>query len=256
MKLPSFHTAILASLIIILLGSMAANIFLLKRSRHYARLFHTTRLDPLGLETYPMAQTQPDTQDTAHKLVVFFGDSRAYQWGTPDQHGRWHFVNRGVNGQSSVQAALRFDAHIPALQPDVVVIQVGANDLNALTYLAGDRDHIIAVCKQHTELIVKKAVDAGATVIVTTIFPIGDDPVETWFFAGGDIPSAVDEVNHYLMTLASDNVIIFNTAAILADEQGFVRREYREDYLHINQAGYTALQNALLRILDTIPVTP
>jgi lysophospholipase L1-like esterase len=51
--------------------------------------------------------------------------------------------------------------------------------------------------------------------------------------------------------LANDNVLLFNSAEALAAD-GRIRPEYQVDLLHINAAGYAALNRKLLPALQTI----
>ena len=187
------------------------------------------------------------------KMVVFFGDSRAAYWPPPDGSGQLHFVNRGVEAQSSVLAAGRWSHHIPPLEPDIIVIQVGINDLRLIPVFSSKQNTILENTKSNIQQIVSDSLDIGATVILTTIFPPGPAPLDKRL---GDedaaVREAIEEVNEFLLTLADDGVIVLETGAILADERGRVRPEYSIDYLHINEAGYEALNQELIHILQMI----
>ncbi len=253
MKLRRMLLFLVGLLSVALAASVLFNIILIRQSRQYQRFFNGTRLSPLGLAAYPTAATPTAEADEAGpQRVVFFGDSRAAQWVPPADNAQWQFINRGVNGQTSVQALLRFDYHIPPVAPDVLVVQVGVNDLSTLSIFPHDRATIIAECKTNITQIVAKARAQGATVILTTIFPLGPAPLEQRLFATVDVPAAVTEVNQHIATLRDEHVFIFDTAAVLADTTGRVRPEYQDDFLHINADGYTALNGELLPILAEI----
>ena len=113
--------------------SLAANVGLLRQSRHYKRLFYLTRLDPLGLAAF--AGTPP-VAEPGMRRVVLFGDSRIAAWSLSAPAGI-QIVNRGVAGHSSAQALLRFAEHVAPLRPDLVVVQVGVNDLVAVVTYYG-----------------------------------------------------------------------------------------------------------------------
>lgn len=249
MKSNRMFLIVFALLATALIGSLVLNVILIKHSRNYARHFNATRLDPLALGMYSGETNQATTMDTNTKRVVFFGDSRAYQWPFPTHHDQVQFYNRGIEGQTSTQAALRFDAHIPPLRPDVIIIQVGVNDLSAIPWFPQQQADIIANCQANIAAIVTKARDLGATVILTTIFPAGPVPFEQRMFASVDVAVAIAEVNSYITALADEGVVIFDTAAVLADAQGVVREAYSSDYLHITPAGYDALNRELVRLL-------
>ena len=68
-------------------------------------------------------------------------------------------------------------------------------------------------------------------------------------FWSPEIGSAVQEVNNYLRLLSSENVIILDGATILAPD-GRVNSQYYADELHLNAAGYAALNQELESILS------
>src|SRR5437667_6428198 len=67
--------------------------------------------------------------------VVFMGDSITDNWGR--RYGKFFpgkpYVNRGIGGQTTPQMLLRFRADVIALQPKVVVILAGTNDISSNT---------------------------------------------------------------------------------------------------------------------------
>lgn len=239
------------ALIGLLLISLAMNYRLFNQSVEYYRALNATRLDPLGLSLYPLLPEQERSEDTAR--VVFFGDSRAASWPAPPDLDQYEFINRGIGAQTSIQAWLRFDDHIAPLQPQIVIIQMGINDLTALPLFPEQHDVIIENCKFAIQQIVSLSSELGATVILTTIFPVGAVPLERRPVWSDDITLAVKEVNAYIHSLAADNVLIFDTFALLADSDGVVRQEYAIDTLHLSPAGYDALNQELTMILGTLP---
>jgi lysophospholipase L1-like esterase len=64
-----------------------------------------------------------------------------------------------------------------------------------------------------------------------------------------EMPRAIKEVNDYLRGLSAENVLILDTVPLLADETGFIRDDFAHDFLHINSAGYAALNSALSDLL-------
>jgi lysophospholipase L1-like esterase len=180
------------------------------------------------------------------RCVVLFGDSRAADWSAPEVEG-FRFVNRGTPGESSAQARGRFEAHVAPLRPDVVVVQVGINDLTALGVLPGQREvqatTVVANCIANVEQIVERATALGARVVVTTIFPLGAVP------AADELPAAVEAVNAALRAMEGGRragaVSVLDAYAVLADDEGRTRPAYSLDLLHLTEAGYGRLNEAL-----------
>ncbi|MEZ4592550.1 MAG: GDSL-type esterase/lipase family protein [Chloroflexota bacterium] len=228
--------------------SLAFNVLFIKHSRHFFRLFSLTRLDPLGL-------TQIDTTNDAAlaaqagELVVFVGDSRAAAWPAPAALPGFVFVNRGINGHTAVQTSQRYDLHVAPLQPDIVIIQVGGNDLASIAVLASDEAEIIQACQENIKNLVEQSQQSGATVILSTIMPsrvpLGIDRLY-WSMAA---ETAVTTVNQYIRSLESENVIILDAYALLADADGQLATPYAADDIHINETGYEILNQEVVQLL-------
>lgn len=241
---------IIIGLLLALTLSMFLNFFLFNQGQQYYHQLNLTRLDPLGLSVYP---PQNDESTNSEKLrVVLFGDSRAYQWPEPASLEPFEFINRGIGAQTSTQVVERFDEHVVPLRPDIVLIQMGINDLKTLPLFPHLKSWIISNCKDNIKRSVQEARSQGATVIVTTIFPLGKLPLERSLFWSDDVGQAIEEVNQYIYSLEAERVIIFDTREVLADDKGLVQEEYSWDFLHLNEIGYEALNKKLVNILEEL----
>jgi len=220
-------------------------------ARYYYYQVNSTRLDPLGLSAYPPDLVVP-AKAAGTKRVLFFGDSRAYYWLALTELTQLEFINRGIGGQTTTQVLARFDAHVTPLQPDLVIVQVGINDLKTIPLFPAQKAMIIANCKANLATIVERSTALGATVILTTIFPHGQVSLQRRPFWSGAVKEAVAEVNAYLFTLADERVVIFDSAQLLADDDGLLRADYGYDLLHLNDAGYAALNPGLIEVLEKL----
>ncbi len=232
--------------LVALVISLVFNVLLFVQARYYYLLLNSTNLDPLGLHAF---STDSDVPAVSPVTVVFFGDSRAAQWPAPKQFKDFYFVNRGIINQTSVQVLGRFDKHVLPLQPDIIILQVGINDLKTIALFPERKAAIIANCKSNIQQLVTRSVNSGATVILTTIFPIGPVPLTRQPFWSPEIAQAVSEVNAYLNSLKASNVLILDTYSLLADN-GKVRSNYVRDTLHIDRKGYEAINQELTKVLS------
>ena len=98
--------------------------------------------------------------------------------------------------------------------------------------------------------IVDQSKQLGATVVLTTIFPVGDVPLQRQPFWSDDIATAVLEVNASITALADPDVIVLDAFSLLVDERGMMQSSYQLDELHVNQSAYGVLNQTLLEILD------
>jgi lysophospholipase L1-like esterase len=182
-------------------------------------------------------------------IIVFFGDSRAEGW-TPPSGITGTFINRGISNQTSIQALSRFAEDVLPLKPNVIVLQIGVNDLKAIPLFPENKERIIVDLKTNVQRIINLSVQNGASVILTTIFPIGHVPPDRSLFWSDDVAVSINEVNQHLASLANDKVTIFDTTPILANDDGLVNPIYSKDLLHLNAKGYEALNQELARTIN------
>ncbi len=241
--------AIIVVLFILLVIAIAAAYVAFTFARIFARNENAIRLDPFALSAFQNVPTPPLSD---LKRVVFFGDSRAEAWTPPDLSG-WEFVNRGIGGQTTAQVLGRFAAHVVPLKPQVIVLQVGINDLRTIPMFPETRDSIIANCLANIQSIIKQSTDLGADVILTTIFPVIEASFERRiFYWSDDIARAATQANQSLHKLVSEHVHILDADLILMNTDGLARPEYMEDTLHLNAAGYEALNQRLVELLTEL----
>lgn len=240
---------------LLLLGALAAsvalNLFLFQRSRQYYVQLNGTRLDPIGVVYQDETWSQPLPRSQNTLTAVFYGDSRAVDWPAPDIPGL-RVVNRALRGQTTEQALQRYGRHVAPLQPDIVLIQVGINDLKTMPLFPHIKSDIVSRCKANIDALVAAATAHRALVIVTPIFPVGDPPLERRIFWSEEIATAVSDVNAHLASLAAENVLVLDVEPLLADPDGMLRADLRFDELHLNAAGYDALNAALVALLSPL----
>ena len=236
--------------LLLLVGALAVSIRLnvslyQEASGNYNDL-NRVRLDPLGLSVYA---DEPPPARAGLPLVVFYGDSRAAEWTPPNLPG-YTFVNRGIGAQTTAQALGRLPQDLLPLEPDIVVVQVGINDLKTLPLFPAQAPATIQNTKDNIRAIVQRALDAGAQrVILTTIFPVGEVPLERRLVWSEAVDAAIVEVNASLLALAGERVVVLETGPILAEASGKVAAAYRRDTLHLRGEGYAALNQALAALL-------
>lgn len=231
----------------VLVASLLANAALFRASLKYYKLFNRTSLDPLGLSAHP--QGLPPR--AAKPRVVIVGDSRAGGL-RPLDLPSVQVINRAVSGQTTAQVLGRFQQHVANLEPDVVVIQVGINDLKAIPLFPAREREIVANCKDNLKQLVSRSRAADAHVIITTIIPAGDVPLIRMPFWPPAVDQAVQDCNAALTHLTSQNVALLDTAAIVSGPDGRVQRTYQRNFLHLNHAGNQAVNRELTRLIQSI----
>lgn len=231
------------------LGLLLLNFFQFTCARQYYLDLNRERLDPLGLESHPAAEAEGDAGYDG-LTVVFLGDSRAAAWSPPTMPEAFRFVNRGIDAQTSSQVRYRFQYDVALLKPDVVILQIGINDLKTIPLFPDQEEAILARTKGNISEIVAQARELGATVILTTVFPVGEIPLERRPFWSPRVNFAVDEVNAYISSLAAEDIVVFDAYGLLSGASS--QRDLYIDELHINSTGYDLLNQELGPLLAAL----
>jgi lysophospholipase L1-like esterase len=240
---------------------------------------HQLIVDPVGAaKAWP-----PAPPISARCRVVVLGDSRARQWSTPAAETNLDWINRGLDGQSTAQVRGRW-RQILAVQPDVVVLQVGVNDLWRREALAemgaesrGDRfgqryrDRLGGLSAPTEETwselrqLLDEMTEAKLRIVVTTIFPMGPNSGPRLqgrqlinHLRGRSIdPDAADRVsaqletlNQRILALHQDNITLLDASQSLVNDRGQLTPSHWRDGLHLSDRGYRALDRQLLAAID------
>ena len=101
--------------------------------------------------------------------IVFMGDSITEGWSLSDPifFKKNSFVNRGIGGQTSPQMLLRFKQDAIHLNPNMVIINAGTNDIAENTG-PSNQEMIIDNITSMAEICIKNNID----VALSTILPV------------------------------------------------------------------------------------
>lgn len=145
----------------------------------------------------------------------------------------------------------RFDAHVATLKPKIIVLQLGVNDLRMLPSSPQTRTELVSNCEKNISLIIEKADKINATVVLTTLFPLGSGNIPLRyrpFWANlDDMKREIEQINRYLKSF-SDRVILLDAYTLL-NSQDPDKVKYYEDLLHLNPRGYELINQELEKIL-------
>ncbi|HET8883486.1 MAG TPA: GDSL-type esterase/lipase family protein [Solimonas sp.] len=174
--------------------------------------------------------------------AVFIGDSITELWPVHDpQLFGDDVIGRGISGQTSPQILLRFMADVIRLQPVVVHLLAGINDLAGNTgpfSLAGYQDNMTAM------IVLARA--HGLRVIVGSITPAREFP----WRRSDDPRSRIAAINAWLATLAAERGCVFaDYHGALAAADGALRADCTDDGVHPTAAGYARMRPIARRAL-------
>jgi len=170
--------------------------------------------------------------------VVFMGDSITENWllGDPDLFDD-NFVNRGISAQTTPHILLRFRNDVIDLQPRIVHILAGTNDVAGNTGPTRPQDF-----KNNIMSMVELARASGIDVILGSI-----PPANRFYWSPDMRPAArIRELNTWLQQYAADHGLAYiDYYGALAGPDGELRPTLGNDGVHPNRAGYVIMRQLL-----------
>lgn len=175
------------------------------------------------------------------QVVLVLGDSLSAAHGLRPEQGwvaladarssRYRFVNASVSGETSAGGRQRIDAELARARPDIVVIELGAND--------GLRGLPLAQLGANLGWMIGRAQAAGARVLLLGLqLPpnfgaYAREFQRSYVLIGQRLGTGV--VPHFLAPLGTE------------------RRWFQDDNLHPTAAAQPLLAEEVLRALDALP---
>lgn len=177
-----------------------------------------------------LAAPRPDEQ-----RVVFMGNSITEAWARDfsAQFPGKPYIGRGIGGQTTAQMLLRFRQDVISLQPAAVVILAGTNDI------AGNTGPVtLPMIQDNLAAMTELAQANGIRVVLCAVLPVSDYPWKRGLAPGSKIVA----LNAWLRAYAAERGAMFvDFHAPMADAQLGLRREYGDDGVHPNAAGYRVM---------------
>ena len=173
-------------------------------------------------------------------VAVFMGNSITEGWVNmhPEFFAEHNFIGRGIGGQTSPQMLLRFTPDVLDLDPEVVVILAGTNDIAGNTGASS-----VKMITDNIKAMAQLAKANGIKVVLSSILPVYDYPWQP-----GLKPAAkIAEVNNWIKDYANANDHTYlDYFPALADEKKGMKAEYAEDGVHPTQKGYSVMEPLVL----------
>jgi lysophospholipase L1-like esterase len=200
--------------------------------------------DWANLGRYREFNTQLAPPAKGEDRVVFMGDSITDGWSNPQFGGFFPgkpYVNRGISGQTTPQMLLRFRPDVIALQPSVVVILAGTNDI------AGNTGPMtLEEIEANLASMAELAKAHGIRVVLSSVMPVSDVLPRA---KGGVLlqttkrpPEKIMTLNQWIKKYAGENGYIYlDYYSATLDSKGALKTELTYDGLHPNAQGYAAM---------------
>ena len=178
--------------------------------------------------------------------VVLMGNSITEGWPKfyPEFFETSTFIARGISGQTTPQMLLRFRQDVIDLDPDVVVILAGTNDIAGNTgpmTLDQIKGYIVSMCELARTNDIK--------VVISSVLPAYE---YSW---RKDLKPAglIVELNTMLKQYADQEGFVYlDYFSPMADRQNGLKGEYTYDGVHPNKEGYLIMSKLLNQALKKI----
>lgn len=180
------------------------------------------------------------------KRTVFMGDSITEFWSVTSSKffADKPYVNRGISGQTTPQMLIRFRPDVIALQPSLVVIMAGVNDIAGNTgpsTLEMITDNIFSMAELAKAHNIK--------VILCSVLPAYDFPWRTGSFPAEKIVM----LNTMIKKYADANEILYlDYYSAMVDERKGLKADYADDGVHPNKAGYEVMEPLVEKAIKEI----
>ncbi|WP_294540711.1 SGNH/GDSL hydrolase family protein [uncultured Rhodoblastus sp.] len=185
------------------------------------------------------------------RRLYLIGDSTLARWPAKSFGAGWEVINCGIGGETAAQLARRFENFDFVRPQDAVLIAAGLNDLVAAAFFDGAKAKEIR--EQTTRGLTGLAHAASLRsrhVLLATLVPPSRPDLMRWLVWKESVRDLVAEANGALRGAKLDGRIeIVDFAAALDSADRRTPDIFRADTLHLNEAGYARLAEAVRRAL-------
>jgi len=191
--------------------------------------------DWAGLNHYGSDDSEVKPPTPGENRVVFLGDEITENWGSEKSHffsGKPYF-NRGIAHQITPQFLVRFRQDVIDLQPKVVVIQGGINDVGG--FLGGGTQEMMA---DHVMSMVELAHVHGIHVVLASLTPVCDCYSRQ---TRRHQPGRINEMNDWLKEYAEKSGSVYLDYFSALSASGEMKKEFTDDGVLPNERGYAVM---------------
>ncbi|MGB8319944.1 MAG: SGNH/GDSL hydrolase family protein [Ignavibacteriaceae bacterium] len=204
--------------------------------------------DWANLKRYTKANEKLGSQSAGENRVVFMGNSITESWAVIDSSffaDNKNFIDRGISGQTSSQMLLRFRQDVIDLNPDVVVILAGTNDIAENTGPISIKDIFGNIVS-----MVQLAEMNKIKVILSSVLPAYDFP---WHH-GLKPAEKIVKLNSMLKSYCEENNIKYvDYYSKMVDDRGGLDKRYTNDGVHPTIAGYKIMDSIIEQAIKNEP---
>ena len=178
--------------------------------------------------------------------VVFMGNSITQGWSQymPEMFDNQNYINRGIGGQTTPQMLLRFRQDVIALQPKIVVILAGTNDIAGNTPLKD-----LETVAGHLFSMAELARAHDIKVILCSVVPAAEYPWRKGKSPDTKIPQLNKMIQDYCDVNDAHYLDYFSA---MTDGKNGLIENYGYDGVHPDEDGYKVMAELVENAIDQL----
>ena len=195
-----------------------------------------TSQDWANFERYQEANSKVKPVMDGENRVVFMGNSITQGWKAmrPTFFANNAYLGRGISGQTTPQMLVRFRADVVDLNPKVVVILAGTNDIAGNT-----GPSTLEMIADNIKSMAELATANNIKVVISSVLPAFDYPWKPGLNPAGKIVA----LNQLLKDYADEHGMVYlDYHTAMKDEQDGLPKTYAADGVHPNAAGFEVME--------------
>ena len=181
---------------------------------------------------------------SSENRIVFMGNSITEDWKTfrPEFFLGKPYINRGISSQTTPQMLLRFRADVINLNPELVIILAGTNDIAGNTGPSS-----IEMIAHNIISMAELAMINDIKIILCSVLPVYD---YTWK-PGLNPVGKISALNEIIRDYAQNNGIMYlDYYSSMVDDRKGLTEDYTYDGVHPNKLGYIIMESLLETVID------
>ena len=215
--------------------------FIFVVSSGFSQNFNT---DWPNLNKYRNSNIEVLSRPKTNKRIVLMGNSITEGWTNfyPEYFENKDLINRGISGQTTPQMLIRFKPDVIDLNPDIVVILAGINDIAENTGPSS-----IKMITDNITSMAKLAKSHNINVILSSILPAYDFPWRPKI----NPHYKILKINETLQEYAIKNGHVYlDYFSNLHDGNNGLIKKYGIDPVHPNKDGYIVMSKLLDQAIE------
>ncbi|MGB5237244.1 MAG: SGNH/GDSL hydrolase family protein [Flavobacteriaceae bacterium] len=191
--------------------------------------------DWAALDHFAQANKALSPADKDENRVVFMGNSITIGWleHYPEFFENKPYINRGIGGQTTPQMLIRFRQDVVALNPKIVVLLAGTNDIAGNT-----GPSTLEMIMDNIKCMVEIAMSNNIKVVLASVLPAADFP----WNPSCDPHLKIPRLNRMLKDYSvKQNLVYLDYFSAMKDDKNGMKKELAYDGVHPNIKGYQTM---------------